>query len=280
MKRRAVLGALATGVAGGFAGCANTMGGGETAPTTEQPTPFEHPGTLDVSFATNGEYPTDDDPADGYPPEFPDPPAAPDADPSSFETIEANGETVRLAPIDVVEQWYRRGETRFVDARGIGQYERAHVYGAVASPAQQGSAGSGIPDWPTDDRVVTYCRCPHHLSSVRAAGLQNSGYTNVYALDEGFGAWIDRGHPMAGVPEDETTVSEWTLEGTDPEGPGAYAWVSAERQYEAAPIAADGSYALHARFSNVSADTEVTVSTPSYTVRGTLGEFETGRIGE
>jgi len=278
MKRRAVLGSLAAAVAGGLAGCSGTTGGGEPT-TTEQPAPFEHVGTIDASFVTNGEYPTDDDPADGYPPAFPDPPAAPDADPSGFETIEANGESVRLAPIDVVEDWYRRGEARFVDARGIAQYERAHVYGAVASPAQQGSTGSGIPGWPTDERVITYCGCPHHLSSIRAAGLQKSGYTNVYALDEGFNAWGDREYPMAGVSE-ETTVSEWTLEGVDPDGTGSYAWVSGERQYEAAPIRADGTYTLHATFSDAGADTEVEVSTPSYTVRGTLGELAASEIVE
>jgi len=104
--------------------------------------PFEHPGTLDTSFVANGDYPTDENPADGYPPKFPDPPDAPDIDDSEFDTIGANGEAITLVPIDVAEKWFSRSSARFVDARGVPQYERAHTRTSTLST--RGSA-SGPP---------------------------------------------------------------------------------------------------------------------------------------
>jgi rhodanese-related sulfurtransferase len=279
MKRRGLIAAVATGAVVGMAGCTSLSGqsgsGGSSAPV-------EHPGTLETTFAANGDYPTDEDPADGLPPTFSESPPAPTADPSSFETINANGETVRLAPIDTVVAWYGRGEARFVDARGLDQYGRAHVYGSVVSPAQQGSTGGGIDGWPTDARIVTYCGCPHHLSSIRAAGLRKAGYSNIFALDEGFGAWSDAGYPMGGTAfmEDTTSrISEWRLDGTVRAGnAGRYAWAVGDRQYEAAPIRSDGSFTLHLKFADVSAATLIQVTTPDYVLTRPLGELAAGII--
>jgi rhodanese-related sulfurtransferase len=233
-------------------------------------------------MAANGDYPADEDPADGYPPVFSDPPESPNADPSTFETITTNGETIRLVPIDVAVAWYERGEARFADARGLYQYEYSHVYGSVLSPAQKKSDGGAIPDWPREDRVVTYCGCPHHLSSLRAAGLQKAGYEEVYAIDEGFGVWSERGYPMAGntfATGTESSISEWTIEGTvDSQYAGEYAWASADRQYEAAPIDADGGFSLHLKFADVSSETDVQVSTPAFSVTKPLGELASGVV--
>ena len=282
MKRRRALRLAGAGLIGGLAGC---LGGSDgTGDTPSQATaPFEHPGTLDTAFATNGAFPTDDDPADGYPPAFSDPPAAPDVDAGSFETIDVNGETVSLAPIDVVIRWYHRGEARFVDARGLDQYEVAHVYGAVLSTAQADSAGGAIAGWDPTDRVITYCGCPHHLSSIRAAGLQKAGFERVYALDEGFLAWArDRGYPMAGtqwVGEGETVQAAWTVDGSvDPAHAGEYAWAIAGERYEAAPIDDEGRYAIHVGFPDVTERTRVTIRTPAYTVTRPLGELAAGSV--
>jgi rhodanese-related sulfurtransferase len=270
---------MGAGVGAGLAGCAggdsDTPSGDDTSTQTDT-APFEHPGTLSTSFAANGDYPTDDDPADGRPPSFGNQPPRPDADPDSFETLDVNGETVSLAPIGVVEQWYRRGEIRVVDARGLEQYEQAHVYGAVLSPAQRDSVGGGINGWPSDDRVVTYCRCPHHLSSIRAAGLQKAGFEEVYAIDEGFGVWAERSYPMAGTSfgsADQASVEEWSIAGSvDSRYAGEYVWATVDRQYEAAPIGSDGRYKLHLQFTGVSPKTPVRLQTPTGTVERPLGE--------
>jgi len=275
VNRRHFLLATGAGVAGGAAVWAYFNSPGGSAP-------FYHAGTVEESFAANVEYPTDEDPADGVPPTASDPPAAPDADPSSFETLDVNGESVPLVPIDVAEQWYRRADARFVDARGLDQYTRSHVYGAVCSPAQRGSSGGGIDGWPTGDRIVTYCGCPHHLSSLRAAGLQKAGYAEVYAIDEGFFEWSDRGYPMAGTTfrsESRADVASWTIEGAvDPGHAGAYAWASADRQYEAAPIDDTGAFSLTLHFADVTAETPIEVSTPEFAVRRPLGELAAGPI--
>ena len=277
---------MGVGLAAGFAGCS---GGDESTPSADGPSgdvssagsaPFEHPGTLSTTFVTNGDYPATEVPADGYPPEFAQQPPGPDADPSSFETLSVNGETVRLAPIDVVERWYRRGEARIVDARGLEQYEQAHVYGAVSSPAQRDSEGGGIEGWPYADRVVTYCGCPHHLSSIRAAGLQKVGFTEVYALDEGFigreDSWYNRAYPMAGTAfasGNQARVQQWTISGSvDSQYAGEYVWARAGRQYEAAPVQSDGTYQLHLKFRGVSPDTAVEVTTPTASVTRPLGD--------
>lgn len=302
MQRRRALSVLGAALLGSLAGCSGGDGPGTEAgassgssptengaPTTTvepNPAPFDHPGTLETTFAKNGDYPADADPADGYPPAYEQAPPAPQSDPSSFDTVEVNGETVRLAPIDVVHAWYRRGEARFADARGIGQYERAHVYGAVFSSAQRGSTGGGIDDWPTGDRIVTYCGCPHHLSSIRAAGLQKAGHSSVFALDDGFvgqeTSWFEQEYPMAGthwMDDDPTERADVTLEGrTDPASGGEYAWALADRQSEAVPIEASGRFAIHVGFTGVTERTPITVRTPEYVVESTLGELSAGLI--
>lgn len=283
MRRRELLATAGVGLVSGIAGCTGLTGSGNDGDgSSSESAPYEHPGTLDATFATNGDYPSDETPGDGLPPEFSDPPAKPDVDESSFGTTDVNGETVKLAPIDVVEAWYRRSDARFVDARGQTQYERSHVYGSVLSTAQKGSTGGGIDEWPTDERIITYCACPHHLSSLRAAGLQKAGFSQVYVIDEGFGVWSDRGYPMAGTQFKSGTqndVSEWVLTGAlDARYAGEYAWASVSRQYEAAPIRSDGTFTLDLKFSDVTAKTPVRVSTPAFTVTRPLGELAAGEI--
>lgn len=284
MRRRTFLAATGAGITGAFAGCSafGSQGDEDDDSASSGSAPFEHPGTLDTTFATNGEYPSDGKPADGVPPTFSNPPDEPDVGESSFETIDVNGESVRLAPIDIVEVWYRRGGARFVDARGIDQYRRSHIYGSVLSTAQQGSTGGGIDGWPTDGRVVTYCGCPHHLSSLRAAGLQKDGFSRVYAIDEGFGEWADRNYPMAGTAfaaETQSALSEWTIEGrVDIRYADEYAWASVDRQYEATPIQADGRFTLVLKFADVTSETPVRVSTPAFTVTRPLGDLAAGTL--
>ncbi|WP_430504398.1 rhodanese-like domain-containing protein [Haloparvum sp. PAK95] len=297
MKRRPFLAAAATGLAGAVAGCSGSSStdSGDTTPTATDASgsststessgneaPFEHTGTLDASFVANGDYPADENPADGFPPEFPDPPAAPDVDESEFDTVGANGEAITLVPIDVAEKWFYRSEARFVDARGVPQYEHAHVYGSVLSTAQRESDGGGIDGWDKSDRVVTYCGCPHHLSSLRAAGLKKAGFENVYAIDEGFGEWSARGNPMSGTSfgdGDQESISEWVLEGSvGASYAGEYVWAEAARQYEAAPIRADGSFEVTLKFSGVTEETPVSVSTPAFATTAPLGELADGAI--
>lgn len=257
LRRRTV---LATG-ASTLAGLAGCLGGGSDS------------------------LPRDDDPDDGRPPpEAVEEPPPTDADPTGFETIERDGESVRLAPADVVYAWYANRDARVVDARGTTQYEKSHVYGAVSSPAAM-LEGAGAPDpvtdWPSDARIVTYCGCPHHISSRRAATLQTAGYRNVFVLDEGFWAgWHDRGYPTAGS-DASSAPQQRIVEGVvDPANAGATAVLvhPASGQREEAPVGSDGRYRLRLRFYGVDADATVALRTPEYEVAAPLGALTRGVV--
>ncbi|AGN00832.1 hypothetical protein L593_04405 [Salinarchaeum sp. Harcht-Bsk1] len=208
---------------------------------------------------------------------------APDVDPSTFERLEVRGQQVPLVPIDVAYPWYLRQETRIVDARSLTAYERSHVAGAVLSPAPMGYRNDDpTSDWPNADRIVTYCTCPHHLSSSRAAGLLEQGFENVYALDEGFGPWYDRGYPVASANEVQQTIGEArAITGrVDSAYAGEFVRLRHEPtgQREPAEIAADGRFEVTFRFVDVDADSVLTLETPAWTRTATLAELTSGTV--
>jgi rhodanese-related sulfurtransferase len=224
-----------------------------------------------------------EDGADGHAPEDvvpANPPPSPAADPDTFDTIAVDGTPVPLVPIDVAHAWYLRREARFADARGQGQYERAHVAGAAHSPAPDGGANDPVADWPVGDRVVTYCGCPHHLSTLRASSLIQSGYEHVYAIDEGFVPWFERGYPTRGSAVENDLASYEVRGRTDPADAGELAWAVHEGsdQQEAAPIQPDGSFAMTLHFGGIGADAPITVRTPSFEVTQPLSSLTTSVV--
>ena len=264
----ATAGCLGIGGNGSSDGNGNAASGGGGGTTTPWP-----------GYEEN--TPTDGD-TDGYPPEFDETPEKRSIDTSSFETKEEGGVQVPLAPIDAVHYWYKRGEARLADARGARSYRAAHVLGAVLSPAPERYRAPNDPvsDWPKEDRIVCYCGCPHHLSSIRASQLINAGYENVYVIDEGFGEWQGRAYPMAGNDVDNAP-KKWVLSGrTDAAYAGQNAWARHpdSGQMESTDIADDGSYELHLKFYEVGPDSRVNVETPDYTVEGTLSELTASQI--
>jgi rhodanese-related sulfurtransferase len=247
MKRRAFLASSALGGVA-LAGC--LQGGGATTPTAE---------------------------TDGYPPESTgdDRPPEREIDTAAFGHVEVDGTQVPLAPLDVAYYWFRRREARFADARGQRQYERSRILGAVLSTAGRNSPDDPVKAWPKGDRIVCYCGCPHHLSSIRAAAAIDAGYESVFVIDEGFWAWHDSGYPMAGNDVGDQPASYAVSGRVAPAHAGEMVRVSHEPtgQLEAAPVDADGSYTVHLRFSGVARDSMLTVATPEETVRRPLGEL-------
>jgi hypothetical protein len=134
--------------------------------------------------------------------------------------------------------------------------------------------------WPKDDRIITYCDCPHHLSSLRAASLKSRGFRKVYALDEGFSSWRERNFPLAG--EDVGRVPETrVVEGEVPyrhRGETAWAYHTDSDQREATIIADDASYELEIKFVNLTADSTIRVETPAYSLTAPIGDLTSGRI--
>ncbi|MFB6120324.1 MAG: rhodanese-like domain-containing protein [Halobacteriaceae archaeon] len=272
MDRRTFLAAAGVAGAGALAGCAGVLGGqggtdGSNVPTSPGP-------------RQGDSLPADQSPNDGYPPDFDEQPKAADVSQATFSPYNVGGGsimnasetvTVTLAPIEVAYNWYARGEARFVDARPRTFYERSHIYGAVSSPYNTAIDGTPIAEWDTGDRVVCYCTCPHHQSSIRAAELQQYGFEEVYVIDEGFAPWLqDFNYPVAGQQVSSLPAPTYIEGRTDASDAGKTAWAyRVGTDYtEATKIERDGAYRLQLRIDDPSA--EIRVETPSYTVTGAL----------
>lgn len=215
-----------------------------------------------------------------------------------YETTTVDGVEVPLAPVDDVFEWYETDEARVADARGRAQYEELRIADAVFSPAPDGTESDPVEEWSTDTQIVTYCRCPHHLSTQRAASLIAAGYEHTYAIDEGFGAWISREYPMAGTAvetqqsesDDNVSASEansnvqadyqrYEIQGRtrgDPSGMVTLEQVGVDRR-EAAPIAADGSFTLQLHYAG-STDDRFRVEAGGSATEGTLAELTSAPV--
>jgi rhodanese-related sulfurtransferase len=252
----------------------------QTTTETETATPAAQDG---LRGPRNGDdLPTDTNPNNGYPPEFDTVPREREVDPTTFETLSRSGYQIKLVPTDVAYYWYARGEARFADTRSESEYDVSHVFGSVLSPAGD---GRDLPDdpaiqWPKDDRIVTYCDCPHHLSSLRAASLKSRGYEEVYALDEGYSAWRERNFPLAGEDVGRVPPTR-VVEGNVPRqygGETAWAFHTESNQREATRIAADGSYELEIKFVDLTQQSTIRVETPAYSLTGTVRELTNNAI--
>ena len=188
-----------------------------------------------------------------------------------------SGIDVPLVPVQDAYEWYKNDEAKFADARTQTQYEERRIEGAVFSPAADADDVDDDPveEWSTDTRIVTYCGCPHHLSSQRAASLIDAGYEHTYAINEGLGGWVNLAYPLEGTAVD----AEWELyeiDGTtDSEHAGEMVRleeVEANR-VEVAPIEDDGSYTLQLHYYAEPTDSQFRVEAPDYTVQGTLEEL-------
>ncbi|SFS35833.1 rhodanese-like domain-containing protein [Halostagnicola kamekurae] len=198
-----------------------------------------------------------------------------DRDESGYETQTFVGKEVPLVPVDEAYEWYENEEARFVDTRGMGQYDAGHIPGAVYSPAVGGDGTDPTDEWAHDTRIVTYCGCPHTLAGQRAAELKSEGFENVYAIDEGYGGWEDAEYPTE-RNDQNADVETHAIEGeADASNAGEYVDISTLEgsNYEVATIQPDGTYETEIRFPDVTAETELIVEAPDYTVEGTLEEF-------
>ena len=288
MNRRVFLSTVGL-IGSSVAGCLSTNDSSDTGTPTavSEPTttPTEVPTTsVPLEGPRHGdELPTDDDPTDGYPPQFETRPEERAFDDSYFGSMIQQGTSVTLANVQACYYWYARGEARFVDARGPGQFDSQHIFGAVNSPTGEAAlseAEDPVTDWPTDDRIVSYCGCPHHLSSLRAAELQADGFQEVFVLNEGYWEWNNRGYPRAGAETDRKPPSRLIEGSTASRYAGETVWAihDPSQQFEAGPIDASGRYHLDVKFVDVTPTTEIRLQTPAYEIRAPLGELTSGIV--
>ncbi|SDK98264.1 rhodanese-like domain-containing protein [Natronorubrum texcoconense] len=221
----------------------------------------------------------DADQGDGYGPEPDDELDERSIDTDDYETMPYEGIEVPLAPLEDVYYWYARQEARIVDTRDVGSFEDARIVGAALSPAPDGGDDDPVAGWAEDDRIVTYCVCPHAMAVQRAAGLIDDGYENVYALDDGFQEWIEAGYPLEGNDVDDAasaSLPAYHVEGrSDPAYAGEYVSVRTvdDDKQEMSLVDADGSYELTLHFTGLSDDSLLEVEAPDYTRELTLAEL-------
>jgi rhodanese-related sulfurtransferase len=108
----------------------------------------------------------------------------------------------RIAEIDRVSdaaKIFYEGDTFFVDARSLGDYESSHIPGAISLPVGQFDEHieSFMNQYPLDQPIITYCSgrtCEdsHHLARL----LLEAGYSEVRIFIDGFPGWLAEGYPI------------------------------------------------------------------------------------
>lgn len=294
MKRRTLLATTVTGMVG-LSGCLGSTDPESSGSTTGQTTIAVASASASESGASDAsaqeiigpmhgdDLPPDPDPTDGLPPAFEQMPAERSIDTASYGTVEESGVDVPLAPVEDVYYWYARQEARFVDARSDTAFGNSHIFGAVSSPVNvldSGSFDDPVDAFEKTDRIVCYCGCPHHLSSMRASDLIRADYENVFIIDEGFWEWHDRTYPMAGGDVGRAPAALVVRGQVAPADAGQTAWARhrPSGQLEATTIERDGSFAMTVRFFGVNARSPIEVETPGYTVEAPLGELTSGLV--
>lgn len=99
------------------------------------------------------------------------------------------------------------------DVRDKLSYDQAHIKGAVSTPIPITITSAALKSVPLNAQLVTYCGCPHHLSSIGAEQLEKIGYKNVKVLDEGFWYWKDNKLPIVEAKNNNNKISKLVVEG-------------------------------------------------------------------
>ena len=192
----------------------------------------------------------------------------------SYEIYEVGGQEVPLAPVEDTYEWYQDG-TLFLDATNEHQHQQARIEGSKLSPPGAPNFNHPTDDVDPDERIVTYCVCPHQLAGARAAELMNEGFEDVYAIDEGLQGWHDAGYPMTSGPA-SLDPSSYTVSGrTDPAAAGEQVWLEEPEtaQRYVTRIESDGRFELSFEFFDVEDDTVVVLDLPDRRIERTLGEL-------
>jgi len=116
--------------------------------------------------------------------------------PKFAELVNAAKERIQETDIATLKQKLDAADTfHLIDVREDREWNKGRVPGAI-------HIGKGVLERDinraTDDpnaEIVLYCGGGSR-SALAAENLQRMGYTNVYSLEGGFGAWRDAGHEV------------------------------------------------------------------------------------
>jgi rhodanese-related sulfurtransferase len=110
----------------------------------------------------------------------------------------ATKETINRIDIEDAEYLYNSGKALFIDARGVNEYNEAHIKGAISLPAgSPQDMVTKLKDQLKDKVLVTYCHgvgC--HLSDKSAYLLYDSGYRKVAIFFGGWPKWNEHKMPV------------------------------------------------------------------------------------
>jgi rhodanese-related sulfurtransferase len=101
-----------------------------------------------------------------------------------------------LEPVSLAElrRLLREGGVTLLDVRPLGEYEAAHIPGALSIPVPELERRLG--EIPKDQEVIAYCRGPYCVFSVEAVGiLREHGY-RARRTNEGLPEWRAEGFPV------------------------------------------------------------------------------------
>lgn len=199
-----------------------------------------------------------------------------------YDTAVYDDREIPLVPLEDAHEWYEAGDAQFVDTRGPGQYASAHVEGAILSPPTSSSAegDDALEDVPADTRLVTYCDCPHSLAVMRASELRADGFEDVYALDDGFPAWEEAGHPTERDDGTAAIDAREIVGRSSPDHEGEYVWLTTldGSQTEITQVESGGVYKLTVRFADVDDETVLSLEAPDYELEATLETLTDGEV--
>jgi rhodanese-related sulfurtransferase len=92
-------------------------------------------------------------------------------------------------------QLINRQDALVLDVRDAGEYDGGHILGAKNLPLARAESGAGDVAKKKDATLILYCDSGDRAT--RAAGaLRKQGYTKVFTLSGGIGAWKQAGLPV------------------------------------------------------------------------------------
>jgi len=113
---------------------------------------------------------------------------------------------------DLNTRFEQQSEPFIFDVRSSASFEKSHIQSALWVPYgnTEESDLMKITSLGKDSEIVTYCGCPHHLSTLQAKYLKDLGYSNVKVLYDGFWVWKDSGFPTFYTETTQTTMLKFS----------------------------------------------------------------------
>jgi rhodanese-related sulfurtransferase len=128
---------------------------------------------------------------------------------SREDLLKAAREEIREMSVGEVKDYVESGNTPvLVDIRGLDEWERGHLDGAIHIP--RGRLEAEVEEKVPDKSRETIVYCAGGVRSLLGAiSMKELGYENLISMDGGFGDWEDAHYPVVQPPppaEDEGPV--------------------------------------------------------------------------